>query len=206
MDTVSLDAVSLDAVSLDAVSLTTVGPLLGRDILAVAFLLTAAWKVTHRRESAISFTSLRPSLIREFELPVRVGLILCELGCAVLLAVAPDTRRPVAEAGPVLAIALLVALTIAVARQPTVADCGCWSSPVAGSGGQDVRRPLLARNGILLAAAVAAVIPVRAGVSAGLLLSAAAFAAVAAPIVLELPQVIAVATFQGGSRIPGARS
>ena len=196
----------MDTVSLNTVSLNTVGPLLGRDILVVAFLLTAAWKVTHRREYAISFTGLRPSLIREFERPARVGLILCELGCAVLLAVGPGTRGAVAEAGPVLAIALLVVLTIAVARQQAVAGCGCWSSPVTGPGGQNVRRPLLARNGILLAAAVVAVIPVRAGVSAGLLLSAAAFAAVAAPVVLELPQVIAVATFQGGSRIPGARS
>jgi Methylamine utilisation protein MauE len=184
----------------------TVGPLLGRDILAVAFGLTAVWKITHRREYANSFTGLRPSFIREFEGPARVGLILAELGCAVLLAVTAGLRGPVAEAGPALAIALLAALTTAVARQPSVADCGCWSSPVAGPGGRDVKRPLLARNAILLAAGLVAVIPASTGVSVGLLLSAAAFAAVAAPVILELPQVIAVATFQGGSQITGARS
>jgi hypothetical protein len=201
-----MNTVGMDTVVINAVGIRTVGPLLGRDILAVTFGLTAAWKLTHRREYAASFIGLRPSFIREFELPARVGLVLAELGCAAGLAVTAGLRGAVAEAGPVLAIALLLALTVAVVRQPSVADCGCWSSPAAGPHGQDVKRPLLARNGILLAAGLAAVIPVRAAVPVGLLLSAAAFAAVVAPVVLELPQVIAVATFRGGSRMTGARS
>jgi len=186
--------------------MNTVGPLLGRDVLAVAFGFTAAWKVTHRQEYAISFTRLRPSFIREFELPARAGLILAELTCAVLLATAPAINGIMAESGPVLAIALLAVFTVTIARQRSVADCGCWSSPVTGPGGPDVKGPLLARNGILLCAALVAAVPVRAGISAGLLFSAAAFAVVIAPVILELPQVIAVATFQGGNRMTGARS
>ena len=183
-----------------------VGPLLGRDILAVTFGLTAGWKITHWREYANSFTGLRPPLIREFELPVRSGLVLAELACAVLLAAAPAMGRGAAEAGPVLAIALLVTFTVAVARQRSVAGCGCWSAPVAGPGGSDVKGPLLARNGILLAVAAVAAIPVQAGSSAGVLLSAAAFSAVVAPVILELPQVIAVAKYRGGMNAGGARS
>jgi hypothetical protein len=183
-----------------------VGPLLGRDILAVTFGLTAGWKITHRRDYANSFSSLRPPFIREFELPVRTGLILAELACAALLAAAPAMGRSAAEAGPVLAIALLVMFTVAVARQRSVTDCGCWSAPVAGPGGSDVKGPLLARNGILLAVAVLAAIPIRTGSSAGVLLSAAAFSAVAAPVILELPQVIAVAKYRGGMNAGGARS
>jgi len=182
-----------------------VGPVLGRDILAVVFLLTATWKVTHRREYASSFTGLRPSFIRAFELPARAGLIFAELACVVLLAAAPALSRGAAEAGPVLAIVLLVAFTAAVARQRSVAGCGCWSA-VTGPGGSDVKGPLLARNGILLAVSLAAAIPVRGGIQAGVLLSAAAFSAVVAPVILELPQVIAVAKYQGGMRAGGARS
>ncbi len=114
--------------------------------------------------------------------------------------------RSTAEAGPVLAIALLVTFTVAVARQRSVADCGCWSAPVAGPGGSDVKGPLLARNGILLAVAAVAAIPIQTGSSAGVLLSAAAFSAMVAPVILELPQVIAVATYRGGMNAGGARS
>jgi Methylamine utilisation protein MauE len=183
-----------------------VGPVLGRDILAVVFLLTAAWKVTHRREYVNSFTGLRPSFIRALEFPVRTGLIFAELACAVLLATGPALRRGTAEAGPVLAIVLLVTFTVAVARQRSVTGCGCWSAPVTGPGGADVKGPLLARNAILLAVSLVAAIPVRAGIPAGLLLSAAAFSAMVAPVILELPQVIAVARYQGGMRAGGARS
>jgi hypothetical protein len=186
--------------------MNTVGPLLGRDVLAVAFLLTAAWKITHRREYAISFTGLQPSFIREFELPARVGLIFSELACVGLLAAGPGLSGGAADAGPVLAIALLVLFTLTIAVRPSVRNCGCWSAPTTGPAGADVKGPLLARNAIMLAAGLTAVIPVRPGVSAGVLLSAAAFAAVIAPVLLELPQIIAVAKYQDSMRITGARS
>jgi len=182
-----------------------VGPVLGRDILAIVFLLTAAWKVTHAGEYANSFTRLRPEFIRAFEPLARTGLGCAELACVILLAAGPALGRGAAEAGPVLAIVLLVTFTVAVARQRSAVGCGCWSAPVTGPGGSDVKGPLLARNAILLAVSLVAAIPVRADIPAGLLLSAAALSAVVAPVMLELPQVIAVTKYQGGMRVGGAR-
>jgi|CZKT01.1.fsa_nt_gi hypothetical protein len=175
-----------------------VGPLIGRDILAVALILTAAWKISHWPKYIASFGRLRPGFIRGLEIPARMGLVLSELACAGLLAAAPGLRGIAAEAGPALAIALLVMFTATILARPSGADCGCWSSPAAAPGDQGLPGPLLARNGTLLAACVAAAIPVRAAPSTGVILSALAFAAVLAPVILELPQVIAVVRYQGG--------
>src|ERR1039457_6587856 len=71
-----------------------VGPLIGRDILAVALILTAAWKISHWPKYIASFGRLRPGFIRGLEIPARMGLVLSELACAGLLAAAPGLRGP----------------------------------------------------------------------------------------------------------------
>jgi hypothetical protein len=182
-----------------------VGPLVGKDILAVAFILTAAWKVSHWTEYIVAFDRLRPAFIRGFRIPARIGLVLSELACAGLLAAAPGMRGIAADAGPTLAIALLAMFTATILVRPSVPDCGCWSSPAAGPGDQDISGSILARNGILLVICVAAAIPLRTAPSAGITLSALAFATVVAPVILELPQLIAVVKYRGGIQIERAQ-
>src|ERR1039457_5052887 len=89
--------------------------------------------------------------------------------------------------------------TATMLPRPSGPGCGRWPPPAAAPGDQGLPGPLLARNGTLLAACVAAAIPVRAAPSTGVILSALAFAAVLAPVILELPQVIAVVRYQGGT-------
>lgn len=183
-----------------------VWPLLARDVLAIAFILTATWKAIHRQEYIVSFRRLRPDFIRSLEPVARSALVLAEITCAALLIASPAISGAAQLAGPLLAVVLLVMFTSAIAAQPSLSDCGCWSSPANGPAGLDLKGSLLARNGVLLAVSLAAFIPVRSAASAVVFLSSLASAVVLAPIILELPQVISVARFHSGSQIGGASS
>jgi Methylamine utilisation protein MauE len=182
------------------------GQLLARDVLAVAFILTATWKLSHRQEYVRSFAHLRPGFVRRIEPLGRVAVVITELVCASLLVASPFLPSRAQVAGPLLAILLLLIFTVAVIAQPSLSDCGCWTSPVTERASPDMKGPLLARNSILLFIGVVAALPTRGGTSVIVVLSSLAFAAVLAPIILELPQVISVAKYHGGTGIGGARS
>ena len=58
------------------------GPLLARDVLAVAFLLTATWKVSHPREYAATYARMRPAFARGIDAPARAAIVVTEFLCA----------------------------------------------------------------------------------------------------------------------------
>jgi len=166
--------------------------LLARDVLAVAFFLTATWKVSHPREYIASYARMRPAFVRGIDSPARAAVVVTEFLCSCLLIISPAIHGAGQEAGPLLAVALLILFTAALQAQPSLSDCGCWSSPVIERVRGDIKQSLLVRNGLLLAISAVAVIPVRANVSSVVFLSSLACAVVVAPVLLELPQVLSV--------------
>lgn len=179
-------------------------PFLARDILGFSFALTAAWKLTHWQVYTISFRYLRPQFMRAVESPARYALVGAELACCCLLFSQEWITGGAQEIGPLFALALLGVFTASVVSQSSVSDCGCWSSPAVELKNRDTRGLLLIRNAVLLAVCGVAIVPGHPPRSVIVALSSLAFAAVVAPVLLELPQVIPVTRYHGG--IPADRS
>lgn len=173
-------------------------PTLARYVLAAAFTLTGTWKISHWHEYGRSFTTLLPRFLRRLERQARVGFVVAEFACAALLAISPVVHGNAQEAAPLAGLALLVVLTVSIMLRPSVADCGCWTSPATEASDPDVKGVLIARNSFLILASLVATVPIRTAVPWITLLSSIAFAVVIAPVVLELPQVVSIVKYHGG--------
>jgi hypothetical protein len=135
---------------------------------------------------------MRPAFARGIDVPARAAIVVTELLCSCLLIASPAISGAGQEIASLLAVALLILFTAALKAQPSLSDCGCWTSPFIERASGDIKKPLLLRNWLLLAISAVAVIPIRANVPGVVFLSSLACAVAVAPALLELPQVLSV--------------
>jgi hypothetical protein len=122
-------------------------------LVAEVLLLSAGFKLSRRAEYASALASF--TALERWPAPVRrlVGLSvpLAEFAIAALMLTAPT--RALGAAAAVILVSGFSAV-VALDRRPAVARCGCW-----GSARLEVpRSAYLVRNGVLLAAAAAALL------------------------------------------------
>lgn len=116
--------------------------LLSRTIVAVAFLLTAGWKLKNVTEFDSALRETSPVLARRPSL-ARTTLATAEL----VIAAGLLTSGSVARASAFAAIALVALTTVTTLRRRSLAaGCGCWR---AAAGNGDRRGSLALRNAIL---------------------------------------------------------
>lgn len=156
-----------------------------RATVACALVLSAIWKLRNARSFSIAFRESAPAFLRGFNQIARRAISAIELLLAAgLLSPLAETARPSAIAALVLITSFMVALR--KNRDPT-AGCGCWRAVP----GVDSRKPVFARNIILLAAAaLAAIRPLPAGM--GLMLFALVPGLALSFAIFEIPTFAAV--------------
>ncbi len=163
---------------------------------ASAFLLAAAWKLSHRRAFALAFRGLAPPRLKCLGQVAVYPVAAIEVAIGVLLVVglgSPSLRL----VGPVTGLIALGGFTVLLLRSSGLEECGCWAMPFVNDGGQ-ARVLLLLRNTLLIAAfAFAALLPARTGATAAV---AAPAALLMALFIVELPTFAAVATFRRRAR------
>lgn len=166
-----------------------------RVALVVALVLSAGWKLRHRGEFRLVVRRLaRPAVARFHALVPAVELL---LACFLLF---PGLSGRVAA---VTAAAMLVVFSMALrGSRGGQGGCGCWSEASTPIDPEAQSRLLIARNGALVAfALIAAVAPGGLPAASGLAV-AVACGSLLALIVLEIPQIGAVATFErSGGRL-----
>ena len=161
--------------------------LICRYALAAAFLLSAIWKLRNRDAFRLSFRSMTSSRFRRAEAPVSRLLPLTEAAVAVAIVIPWAGRVP----SVAVALLMLAGFSLAYRHSATAEGCGCWAA--SGLDDRDERTAVLARNLILAVLAVGAV--ANAGGDFVAHAFAAAFGVAVAAVVLELPQIVAVARF-----------
>lgn len=156
-----------------------------RACVATTFVLSAGWKLRHSPEFAAVLRSLRIT-----GAPARAlggAVPAAEVAVAVALVI-PGSSGQFAGAA---AAVLTLALGATVLRRDLSAGCGCWS------GVHPQRGPLLARNAVLLALALAAAVLPPSPASAELLL-VVPIAMIFGLLLIELPTIVHyVANAQG---------
>lgn len=165
-----------------------------RAMVATVLALTAIWKLSNRSEFAASFERLAPfaavRLARSAVLPVAA----VELVLSTVL-VAGIRIRALSLIGPGLSFGLIAAFTAAISLGDG-GGCGCWATPIER--GHATKYIPILRNLVLLAALTVAASLSRHGVhGTGLAAGAAPFVtgSVIAVLLVEAPQLVAVATF-----------
>jgi hypothetical protein len=167
-----------------------------RGLVAAALIGSALWKVRHRNEFARSLERA-PRWVRvaaERTIAVPVLELLC--GASVI------TPGRVGQISAACCLVLLVGFTAVLLRLDPSTGCGCWTEVLGAEDSRVQRVAFLTRNVILIVAACFAV--TTPGPSSlrdlGFGLIAGAFLGL---VVMELPQIAAVATFvQSTSRQP----
>jgi methylamine utilization protein MauE len=171
-----------------------------RTVLAVVFLSAAIWKAGHYRDFAAAYGALAP----RFQLvsPRAAQRLLTALEAVCAGAVAAGIGYPQAAAiGPALALVLLLAFTCLIVAAADFTACGCWSMPFVKDG-QQAKRLLITRNGALVLVAALSLLVLPSGPQPALIAPVAA-GVLLGLIVLELPQILAVATFNRVSQAAG---
>ena len=158
-------------------------------LLAVVFLVAAGWKLTHQRAFRAAVGQLAP---RSKWLPAAlpgygVPAVEATLGVLVLVPGRTGQLASLAAAG------VLVAFTFVLARAEPTADCGCWLDADVETSPKVQQTAGLLRNAALIGAAIV-------GASTGVgsaewtafgLVAGGAFGL----LIMEIPQIAAVATF-----------
>jgi hypothetical protein len=165
-----------------------------RTLCGAVFFLTAIWKMTHRREFESSFYRLAPGRVAGAARIAIWPIFGTEIALAAALPVGLQVN-PLALIGPLVGFVLIVLFTSALALGDEGA-CGCWSTPPPTSG--DARRVSILRNAVLLAAlaSAAALSPTDLhGVTFAAALAPVITGIILAGLLVEAPQIVAVATF-----------
>lgn len=164
-----------------------------RVAVASVLALSACWKLFHSRSFARAFAGFAPARVRPFGKGAAVLIAAVEFVLAAILLVGLDMPEVRFE-GPLAALALLIFFSVIVARAKGVDECGCWAMPFVDDS-RRARRLLLVRNGLLLAMlAFAAALPT--GLTGAAVAAATPAGMVLAAVTVELPQIVAVATFR----------
>lgn len=122
--------------------------MLCRLIVAITFVMSATWKLSHRVE-------YRAAVVTAWHLPAKLVTVSIPVVPVVELVIGVSLIALPANRLPVLAAALfIVGFSLLLARAHSLANgCGCWRPARQGTGSA---RPYLARNALLAALAVIA--------------------------------------------------
>jgi len=154
-----------------------------RSCVAIAFVLSAVWKMHHNGEFRLVLSALLPLRADRFRrLYAILGLLvpLVEFAIAAVLVFPHGTGR----IGAIAAGLLVVVLGSTLLRRDLSEGCGCWSAPRVNRGA------LITRNVILLALALTSV-PADAGPAWPVAVFGLAVGAAFAFLIMEIPTIYA---------------
>lgn len=155
--------------------------LLCRSIVAITFVLSAAWKLRNRADfnAVVAGGPLRLRGLWQTSLAPAVALLEIVIGAGLLLF---PGSWPLGAA----AVLFLVVFSVFLARAGSLANgCGCWRPVRRGSG---TAKPFLVRNGLLIVLAGVGTLPSH-GLGVGAQVTLAAAAALPAWMIMEIPTV-----------------
>lgn len=168
-------------------SFVTTLAVLCRSTVAIAFLLSAGWKLSHPIEFETVMAGAPLSLQRIVgSFPLK-GPLVAAAEILIAIAILVDQLRWIAA---FTAIGFLVLFSIFLARADTLANgCGCWRAPQRR---KNSAKPYIIRNYLLAAIALISVASGQAATpTAHLALGAAAF--LPALLLMEVPTIISLA-------------
>jgi hypothetical protein len=166
-----------------------------RALVGAVFALTAIWKASNRLDFEASFDRLAPTRATGSARLVLWPLVATELALALALPLGVRVEA-LALVAPVAAFLLIASFTLALAGGEQGA-CGCWSAPSAVAS-EDRLVPIL-RNVVLLVVLAGAVVlspHAVSGLTATASLAPLATGLIVALLLVEAPQIVAVATFE----------
>jgi hypothetical protein len=170
-----------------------------RIAVASVLALSACWKLSHSRSFARAFEGFAPTRLRRFSREAVVPVAVLEMLLAATL-LAGLMLPQVSLVGPLSSLSIVGVFSMLVARADHADECGCWAMPFVDDG-RRARRLLLARTGLVLAMlALAATLPAGVTVAA---VAATPAGMVLAALTVELPEIIAVATFRRAQTVEG---
>lgn len=154
--------------------------LLSRDLVALTFLFSAAWKLRNRADFAVALASALPRIGRRGHLVgPAVGSLEVGIGAGLL-------ALPTWWEFGLAAVLFLIIFSAYLTQADSLANgCGCWR-PVRR--GRAPAWPYLVRNGLLLLLAAAGSV-YRHGLAPGAEVALAAAAVIPAWLVMEIPNV-----------------
>jgi hypothetical protein len=155
-----------------------------RSVVAVTFLLSAAWKLRHRADFDAVVAGANRRLRGHRAGAIGLLVAAAEISIGVTLIVIPASRIPA-----IFAVIFLIAFSIFLSRADSLANgCGCWSPAQRRNANAE---PYVIRNALLAILAIAgAVAPHFAGIGSEVLLAAVAL--LPAWLVMEIPTVAAL--------------
>jgi hypothetical protein len=159
---------------------------LARSIVGIALVLSACWKLRHQVAFRESLRRFGGSRLRRHDRPVARILPVAEIATGAGLLI----DDPIGRASACVAFIMILAFSLLMIRADDLSSgCGCWPTP---AGGHADSRPLLIRNGFLLAFSVVGAIP--AGSITPLILAFyLASGSVFALTIMEIPHLALVA-------------
>ena len=154
-----------------------------RITVSTSFFMSALWKSRHTESFRLAYRSVVPRRYFFLDRHVLHALAVTELVLGVGL-LGPD---PISQCAAFIACGMLGTFLIVVSRQrDTTSGCGCWGStrPVP-------RSVYVARNSLLLAAAVLAAIPTEGELGSATAV-AVALGITSSILIMSIPQVVGV--------------